>query len=44
MPVLLHASEYDQWLHDSFDDLLPFQAPRFPDDLRNNDHWVKRRF
>lgn len=46
MPVLLHANEYERWLHGSFDDLIDFQERCFPDDLievrRTQDLWVKR--
>lgn len=45
MPVLLHSSEYDQWLNGSFDDLLAFQKRCFPDDLiemvRTDELWRK---
>ena len=47
MPVLLQPSEYDQWLHGSFDDALGFQARCFPDELiemeRTSELWVKRK-
>jgi putative SOS response-associated peptidase YedK len=47
MPVLLHADEWDQWLHGSYDDALTFQARCFPDRLiameRTSDPWVKRK-
>lgn len=47
MPVLLHADEYDAWLHGSFDDALAFQNRCFPDALiemeRTSELWVKRR-
>lgn len=47
MPVLLHAGEYDQWLHGDFDDALAFQARCFPDDLieieRTSELWVQRK-
>ena len=33
MPVLLMPDEYDRWLRGSFDDLLAFRNPCFPDDL-----------
>jgi putative SOS response-associated peptidase YedK len=46
MPVLLHRDEYDQWLHDGFDDILTFQERCFPDDLihmnRTNELWAKK--
>jgi putative SOS response-associated peptidase YedK len=45
MPVLLHANEYDQWLHGSFDDALAFQNRCFPDELiemnRTSELWRK---
>jgi putative SOS response-associated peptidase YedK len=47
MPVLLHADEWDQWLHGSYDDALTFQARCFPDHLiameRTSEPWVKRK-
>lgn len=47
MPVLLHAEEYDQWLHGSFDDAIAFKERCFPDELievvRTSDPWVQRR-
>lgn len=47
MPVLLHESEYEQWLHGSFDDLQAFGARCFPDDLiemrRTDELWYKPR-
>ncbi|MDO7843563.1 SOS response-associated peptidase [Sphingomonas immobilis] len=47
MPVLLHADEWDQWLHGSYDDALAFQARCFPDALiameRTDELWVKRK-
>jgi hypothetical protein len=46
MPVLLHADEYDRWLHGSFEDALAFQARCFPDVLiemtRTDELWVRR--
>jgi putative SOS response-associated peptidase YedK len=33
MPVFLFPTEWDSWLNGSFDDLLAFQARKFPDDL-----------
>lgn len=47
MPVLLHASEYDQWLNGSFDDAVAFQQRCFPDELiemvRTDELWAKRK-
>jgi len=47
MPVLLHADEYDRWLHGSFDDAVSFQNRCFPDELiemvRTSEPWVQRR-
>lgn len=47
MPVLLHADEYDHWLHGTFDDVQSFQARCFPDELiemtRTAELWIKRR-
>jgi putative SOS response-associated peptidase YedK len=47
MPVLLHADEWDRWLHGSFGDALTFQARCFPDRLiameRTSEPWVKRK-
>jgi putative SOS response-associated peptidase YedK len=47
MPVLLHADEYDRWLHGSFEDLLAFQNRCFPDELiemeRTPELWVRRK-
>lgn len=47
MPVLLDASEYDAWLHGSFDEVLAFQARCFPPEQivmrRTSDPWVQRR-
>lgn len=47
MPVLLHADEWDQWLHGSYEDTLAFQSRCFPDYLiameRTDELWVKRK-
>lgn len=47
MPVLLHADEYDRWLHGTFEDAVAFQNRCFPDDLiemtRTDELWVKRK-
>jgi len=47
MPVLLHADEYEQWLHGSFEDCLAFQSRCFPDALiemtRTSEPWGKRK-
>ena len=47
MPVLLHADEYDRWLHGSFDEVLAFQKRCFPDELiettRTTELWSKPR-
>ena len=47
MPVILHQSEYDQWLHGSLDDLIAFQKRCFPDELiqmdRTSELWVKKK-
>jgi len=47
MPVLLHADEWERWLHGSYDDALTFQARCFPDHLiameRTSEPWVKRK-
>ncbi len=47
MPVLLHADEYDRWLHGSFDEAVAFQGRTFPDHLiameRTAEPWVKRK-
>lgn len=44
MPVLLHPSEWELWLHGGFDDAVAFQERVFPDDLieinRTADLWV----
>jgi putative SOS response-associated peptidase YedK len=44
MPVLLHADEYERWLHCNFDEAVAFQQRIFPDDLiemnRTQDLWV----
>jgi putative SOS response-associated peptidase YedK len=46
MPVLLHAHEYDQWLHGSPDDVRAFQDRCFPDALmaieRTAEPWLRR--
>ncbi len=46
MPVLLHADEWRQWLHGSFEDTLSFQQRCFPDELieieRTSELWSKR--
>jgi len=47
MPVLLHADEYDQWLHGTLEDVIGFKERCFPDELiemvRTVEPWVKRR-
>ncbi|MDP2378269.1 hypothetical protein [Reyranella sp.] len=47
MPVFLVGSEWDKWMKGSFDDLLAFQARKFPDELiemdRTPELWVKRK-
>lgn len=47
MPVLLHADEYDRWLHGSLDDVAAFQDRCFPDELtmieRTADPWFRRK-
>lgn len=47
MPVLLFESDWDRWMTGSFDDLLAFQARKFPDELiemeRTPELWVKRK-
>ena len=47
MPVLLQPSEYNLWLHGSFDDALEVQALCFPNELiereRTSELWVKRK-
>ncbi|WP_145959014.1 hypothetical protein [Sphingobium sp. SCG-1] len=47
MPVLLHADEYDQWLHGSIDDVRAFQARIIPNDPivldRTDEPWFKRK-
>ncbi|MCW6530687.1 SOS response-associated peptidase family protein [Sphingomonas sp. MMSM20] len=47
MPVLLRPDDYDLWLHGDFDDLIAFQARRFPDELieltRTADPWSRPR-
>lgn len=44
MPVLLHPTEYEQWLHGSFADAVAFQQRVFPNDLiemnRTSELWV----
>jgi len=46
MPVLLHAEDYEQWLHGSLDEAVALQNRCFPDKLitidRTTDLWVKR--
>jgi putative SOS response-associated peptidase YedK len=46
MPVLLHADEYDQWLHGSLEDMRAFQDRCFPPELmlmdRTPELWSKR--
>lgn len=46
MPVLLHADEYDQWLHGSLEDVKAFQSRCFPPELmlmdRTPELWSKR--
>lgn len=46
MPMLLHADEWRQWLHGSFEDTLSFQQRCFPDELieieRTSELWSKR--
>jgi putative SOS response-associated peptidase YedK len=45
MPVLLHRSEYDLWLHGSFDEIVGLQERCFPEDLilieRTGQRWSK---
>ncbi|MDR6670193.1 SOS response-associated peptidase family protein [Rhizobium sp. 1399] len=47
MPVLLHADEYDLWLHGSLGDLLALQERKYPAASmlmeRTNDLWVKKK-
>lgn len=47
MPVILHADEWEQWLHGSYEETFSFQARCFPDHLiameRTPELWVKRR-
>jgi len=47
MPVLLHADEYEQWMHGSLDDLVAFQKRTFPAALmlmeRTSDLWVAKK-
>ncbi|WP_421996614.1 SOS response-associated peptidase [Reyranella sp.] len=47
MPVLLHAHEFDEWLHGSFDDIVAFQKRTFPSDLieiaPTADLWVPKK-
>ncbi len=46
MPVLLHADEYDRWLHGAFNDAVAIQARCFPDELiempRTNELWSRK--
>jgi len=46
MPVLLHADEYERWLHGTFEDAVTFQARCFPDQLiemtRTDELWTRR--
>ncbi len=47
MPVLLHAHEWDEWLHGDFEAAVAFQDRIFPDELiemkRTDEPWVKRK-
>jgi putative SOS response-associated peptidase YedK len=47
MPVLLHAHEFDQWLHGSFEDIVAFQNRSFPNDVieitATKDLWVPKK-
>jgi putative SOS response-associated peptidase YedK len=47
MPVLLFKDDWDKWMTGSFDDLLAFQARKFPDELiemeRTPELWVRRK-
>jgi putative SOS response-associated peptidase YedK len=47
MPVLLHRTEYQQWLHGSFGDVRAFQRRVFAANLmtveRTTELWVKRK-
>lgn len=47
MPVLLHRSEYEQWLRGDFETALAFQSRVFPPELieteRTTDLWVKKK-
>ena len=47
MPVFLFENEWDTWLKGSFENLLAFQARKFPDELiemdRTPELWVKKR-
>jgi putative SOS response-associated peptidase YedK len=44
MPVILHPSEWELWLHGTFDDAVAFQQRVFPNNLiemdRTSDLWV----
>lgn len=44
MPVLLHLSEWELWLHGTFDDAVAFQQRVYPDESiemrRTSDLWV----
>lgn len=46
MPVLLHPDEHDRWLHGDMDDVIGFQARRYPPALivveRTSELWIKR--
>jgi putative SOS response-associated peptidase YedK len=47
MPVLLHADEYDLWLHGKFDDIASFQDRCLPDEMiaieQTREPWTKQR-
>jgi hypothetical protein len=47
MPVFLFPTEWDIWLNGSLDDLLAFQARKFPDELiemeRTTELWVSKK-
>lgn len=47
MPVVLHADEYDRWLHGDFDELVGFQNRCFPDEMiaidKTSEPWTKAR-
>lgn len=47
MPVLLHAEDYDRWLHGTLNDVIAFQDRCFPDELtsieRTADPWLRRK-